>query len=304
MHHAHHSLCLTLPCFVAALVAAIVSLALSPLSASAEGAPPVRIVSMNLCTDQLTLLVAAPHQIHSLSYISSDPETSALAREAQRYPPNHGLAEEIFLMRPDLILAGAYTRPATTRMLRRLGFRVETFKPAGSFGEIRANIARLARLLGRPKRGAELIASFDEVRRARTATNSTTPPRRRPRAALYQANSHTSGRGTLAADILAHANVENLATELGLTGIVRLPLELLVINRPDLLITGDAGAHPTARAGAALTHPALAATPRHVIAMDNRWSCGTPAVLEIVRELEAVVSKMPDPQTRRTPSNS
>lgn len=268
-----------------------------------DDAAPRRVVSMNLCTDQLALLVASPGQIHSLSYISSDPEASPFAREARRYTLNHGLAEEIFLMRPDLILAGAYTRPATTRMLRRLGFRVATFTPAGSFAEIRANISRLARLLGRTKRGSELLTLFDKAHRARTAMRPTPEHPRRPRAALYTANSHTSGRGTLAADIIAHADFDNLATELGLTGIVRLPLELLVINRPELLITGDAGGHPTARAGAALTHPALRDTPDHVVTMDNRWSCGTPAVLDIVRELEAIIATTPATKASRAPSN-
>ena len=259
---------------------------------------------MNLCTDQLALLVAAPNQIHSLSYFARDPASSPLAREARSYQPNHGLAEEIFLMRPDLILAGAYTRHATTQMLRRLGFRVETFKPAGSFDDIRANISRLARLLGRNDRARELLAAFDRARHSRSANARRPTQGRRPLAALYYANSHTSGRGTLASDILAHARLDNLATELGLGGIVRLPLELLVINRPDLLITGDAGGHPAARAGAALTHPALKSNDGEVVAMDNRWSCGTPAVLDIVRELEAVVLKKTDPTARHFPSKS
>ncbi len=293
---------------LARLVIALLTLACAPTAVRAgqtgDAAPAHRLVSMNLCTDQLALLVAAPSQIHSLSYFARDPASSPLAREARRYKPNHGLAEEIFLMRPDLILAGAYTRHATTQMLRRLGFRVETFKPAGSFDDIRVNISRLARLLGRNDRARELLAAFDRARHNRTAHANRSTQARRPLAALYYANSHTSGRGTLASDILAHARLDNLATELGLGGIVRLPLELLVINRPDLLITGDAGGHPAARAGAALTHPALKGNDGEVVAMDNRWSCGTPAVLDIVRELEAVVLKKTDPKAPHFPSKS
>ena len=302
MHHVHPPLRLTLSGFVPVLVAAVICLALTPLAARADGSRPARIVSMNLCTDQLALLVAAPEQIHSLSYISRDPASSPLAEEARRYPPNHGLAEEIFLMRPDLVLAGAYTRRETTNMLARLGFRVETFAPAASFDDIRANIRRLGRLLGRETRASHLLAAFDQARSRRRATTPADHRGPRPLAALYYANSHTSGRGTLASDILDHARVENLATSLGLGGIVRLPLELIVYRAPDLLITGDAGHHPTARAGAALQHPALRANRGRIIAMDNRWSCGTPAVLDIVRELEDVVMEKTRPERPDTPS--
>jgi iron complex transport system substrate-binding protein len=187
-------------------------------------------------------------------------------------------------------------------MLARLGFRVETFAPAASFDDIRANIRRLGRLLGRETRASHLLAAFDQARSRRRATTPADHRGPRPLAALYYANSHTSGRGTLASDILDHARVENLATSLGLGGIVRLPLELIVYRAPDLLITGDAGHHPTARAGAALQHPALRANRGRIIAMDNRWSCGTPAVLDIVRELEDVVMEKTRPERPDTPS--
>ena len=297
---------LRLICLAYVLVAAGVSIALTSLAANADGrpaaGPPGRIVSMNLCTDQLALLVAAPEQIHSLSYISRDPASSPLAEEARRYPPNHGLAEEIFLMRPDLVLAGAYTRRETTNMLIRLGFRVESFAPATSFDDIRANIRRLGHLLGREEHASHLLAAFDRARNRRRAATQADPGAPPPLAALYYANSHTSGRSTLASDILAHARLENLATSLGLGGIVRLPLELIVFSAPDLLITGDAGHHPTARAGAALQHPALRANRGQIVAMDNRWSCGTPAVLDIVRELEDVVMEKTRPERPTTPS--
>jgi iron complex transport system substrate-binding protein len=304
MHHDHHPLLLI--CLGYVLVATGISLALTSFTVNADGkptaGPPSRIVSMNLCTDQLALLVAAPEQIHSLSYISRDPAASPLAEEARRYPPSHGLAEEIFLMRPDLVLAGAYTRRETTNMLTRLGFRVETFAPATSFDDIRTNIRRMGRLLDRAKRASHLLTAFDRARSRRRAATQADPRDPRPLAALYYANSHTSGRGTLASDILAHARLENLATSLGLGGIVRLPLELIVFNAPDLLITGDAGHHPTARAGAALQHPALRANRSQIVAMDNRWSCGTPAVLDIVRELEDVVMEKTRPERPATSS--
>jgi iron complex transport system substrate-binding protein len=271
----------------------VLALLLALLAGRADAGPPRKVVSMNLCTDQLALLIAYPGQLYSVSYVSHDPATSPLASVARAYRPNHGLAEEIFLMHPDLVLAGAYTRRQTTDMLTRLGFDVETFAPAASFDDIRANIRRLGHLLDRVSRAEALVTAFDAALARPLRATGTEAGRRQPLAALYDANSYTFGRGTLAADILSHANLDNLATILGLGGIVRLPLELIVYNAPDLLITGDAGAQPTARAGAALTHPALRRSPGRTFTMDNRWACGTPIVLDIVRELDRTVAKTP-----------
>ena len=75
-----------------------------------------------------------------------------MAEEAEAYILNHGRAEEIFMMRPDLVIAGSFTTRATVEMLRRLGFRVEEFAPASSFADIRENLRRMGDLLGRRKR--------------------------------------------------------------------------------------------------------------------------------------------------------
>jgi hypothetical protein len=103
-------------------------------SAAAEA--PRRVVSMNLCTDQLAMLIAAPGQLRSVSHLATDPSASAMAEEALDHDINHGLAEEIYLMRPDLVIAGSFSNRATLDMLRRL------------------EIARRVRTGLRPRRGA------------------------------------------------------------------------------------------------------------------------------------------------------
>ena len=41
--------------------------------------------------------------------------------EAQAYPPNYGQAEQVFLMRPDLVLAGTFTAQGTVDAAARPG---------------------------------------------------------------------------------------------------------------------------------------------------------------------------------------
>lgn len=251
---------------------------------AAHGGAPSRVVSMNLCTDQLAMLMAADGQLHSVSYLASDPSSAVMADVATSYAVNHGLAEEIFIMKPDLVLAGTFTSRATVAMLDRLGFRVEVFPPAYTFSEIREQIRRMGALLGRETRAEELVDEFD--RRLAAAV----PPAhvKRPLAALYYANGYTSGAGTLAAAVVEAAGFENLGTRLGLSGTVRVPLETLVMAAPDLVIGDLANAEDSARAFDPFRHPAL----RLVLAgrgltsvPDKYWVCGAPFTAEAVAQL-------------------
>lgn len=50
---------------------------------------PKRVVSINVCTDQLAILLAREGQLQSVSYLSQDPELSVMAAKARQLPANH-----------------------------------------------------------------------------------------------------------------------------------------------------------------------------------------------------------------------
>lgn len=270
------------PRLVVAFLALLVLCAVKAGGASADTAPS-RVVSINVCSDQLAMLIAHPSQLHSVSHLARDAEMSAMAEKARAYRINHGRAEEIFLMKPDLVIAGTFTSRATVGLLRRLGFRVAEFAPASSFDDIRENLRRMGRLLGRADKAEALIAELD--------TGLERYPRdlkRAPLAALYYANSYTSGGGTLANEALERAGFRNLAKTLGYTGSVRLPLEVVVNNAPDVIIGGSDAEGPRGHAADNLVHPALRAVAggRAIVALpDKYWICGTPFTAEAVRIL-------------------
>ena len=66
--------------------AAATSLALVGASASVS-ARTGGIVSLNLCTDELVLLVADPARVRSVSYLSHSADETPLWRAARRYRP-------------------------------------------------------------------------------------------------------------------------------------------------------------------------------------------------------------------------
>ena len=262
------------------LAALSLVLGAAPLRADA----PARVVSMNLCTDQLALMIAGPGQLVSVSHFAVDPTMSAMADQAAGLPANHGRAEELYLLAPDIVLADVWSSPATVAMLRRLGVEVVQFTPGESMAEIRANIARMGAVLGQQDRAAGLLADFD----ARLSALLADPPARRPRAALYGPNGYTYGPSTLAGQILQAAGFDNIAAEAGLDYGGSLSLERLVMAAPDLVISGEDSGPGRSRAEDVLDHPALAGMRFGGAVTDRDWACATPHALDAVARMVAV----------------
>ncbi|WP_273784522.1 ABC transporter substrate-binding protein [Brucella intermedia] len=242
---------------------------------------PKRVVSINVCTDQLAILLAREGQLQSISYLSQDPELSVMAAKARQLPANHAQAEEVFLMKPDLVLAGTFSSRATVGLLRRLGVRVEEFAPARSFSDIEDHLRRMGELLGRQ---AEASREIDKMKAALAAIQQ---PVRRKTVALYYANSYTSGRGTLVDEAVRLAGLDNLADKTGVSGSAPLSLEKLVLEKPDILVRSSRERAP-ALAFENFEHPALRAFERQARAVtieDNLTVCGGPFSVEAVAEL-------------------
>src|SRR5690606_7554056 len=152
------------------------------------------------------------------------------AREADDLPVNHAQAEELFLMKPDLVLAGTFSSRATVGLLRKLGVRVEEFAPARSFSDIEDHLRRMGDLLGKQ------VGASQQVDKMKAALAAIRPPAQRKPVALYYANGDASGQGTLVDEAVRLAGLGNLADRAGIRGSAPLPLEKLVLENPDILV--------------------------------------------------------------------
>ena len=249
------------------------------LWATLAHAAPQKIVSLNLCTDQLLMLLADPNQIVSLSKIVDDQNVSFLAKRSAEFKKNRGDAEEIFVNNPDLVVAGVYTEKATVQILQSLGVRVEIFPIEQNFDDIVKNIRKMGLLIGHSDRAKRMIDDFNfRLEELRSGISE------RPRAAIYSANGYTTGTDTLSGQILKTAGFRNITEEVGMSFGGTLPLETLVMLKPDLVITGKA--YPGhSRSEEILKHPALRPF-KAITQTDAKWVCGTPAVLDAVEELQ------------------
>src|SRR6185436_17792881 len=89
----------------------VLALALTGNAAPAD-APP-RLVSMNVCTDQLLLTLADPEQILGLSRFARDGWQAGKAADIARYPVLSGAAEDVLVIKPDIVVASAFDKRAT-----------------------------------------------------------------------------------------------------------------------------------------------------------------------------------------------
>lgn len=243
---------------------------------------PLRVVSMNLCTDQLAMLVAGKGQLYAVSKLASDPRSSAMVEQAGTYETNHGLAEEIYLMQPDLVLAGKFSARATVDMLKRLDIPVAIFNAAYSLDDVRARLLQMGAVLGQQTRAAALVDAFDQ-----RLTDYQQEQSLSPRVALYYANGYTSGDKTLAGQILQAAGLNNIAAEAGFASGGLMPLEVLAMANPDTVLTSSP--YPAAsRADEIKEHPVITALRGAVSGpslTDHDWICGTPFVLRAIDDM-------------------
>ena len=257
-------------------------------------AQPQRIVSMNLCTDELLMRIVDPARIAAITHLSQQPVNAPLGLDAiaSKLAINHGLAEEVIALKPDLILAGSFTTSTATALLRRLGYTVLIFEPENSFDDMRANIRKLAAATGDTAKAEQIIADFD-TRLA--ALQARIPDDRRPIFADIGVNNYITGDNTLYAEVVNGAGYRTLGQALGFSGYRTVALEQILTVRPALMSTATPWTSPPSLSTMALGHPALRAmtarTP-HVEIPERYTTCGAPSLLGAIEILVEAREKM------------
>ncbi|MCP3870166.1 MAG: ABC transporter substrate-binding protein [Gammaproteobacteria bacterium] len=246
--------------------------------------PPSRVVSINLCSDQLLLMLARPRQIASISRLALEPNSSYMSDAAAGFPVNDAKLEQLLSLDPDLILAGGYSSPSLIRLLKRLGYRVEIVPSSVNLEQIHSNIRLVARLVGDEDLGETIIEEMNlRVHQISVRSSST-----RNRALFYQPRGYTSGSGTLQDLALTLAGWRNLSAELGVNGYGSLDLESLLISNPDQIFTSAYAPETDSVAQRQLRHPALAWVTGNNPLIDipyRYWICGGPMLVDAVEAL-------------------
>lgn len=255
-------------------LAAIVSLAtFVGLRAAPGAAAGPRIASMNLCTDQLLVPLADPEQILGLSRYSRDAWQSFSAGDAQHYPKLSGSAEDILVIRPDVVVASLYDKRSTRELLKENGLHLAEFAVPRNLDEVKAQIREMGDLVGHPDRASAEIARLDDaIARARVTVSQ-----HRYKVLPLSRRGWVSGRDSLLSSLLTETGLFNAAGDLGIAFGGYASLEAIVNLRPDFIVVADAGERADDDGQAFLLHPALERLyppSRRIVIPDRLTVCG------------------------------
>lgn len=248
-------------------------------------AAPKRIVSINLCTDQLVLMLAPREHIQSLSHLAVDPEYSFMWHKAKGLTLNDGLVEQIIPLKPDLILAGTHSSTEASNMLKQLGYPVKVLPLPQSLNEVGNFILKMGELLEQEDKAAQLLANMNARIKTVQQLKQNQP---KELAVIYAPNGFTAGSKTFKHELLTYAGYRNLAAEAGIDYYGNLSVEQVLSAQPDLMIIDDSTRNQDSLAQSYTNHPALkrlmGAT--GIIKLPvNQWLCGGPMAADAIETL-------------------
>lgn len=255
-----------------------------PTPEAPPGAKPMRIVSLDYCADNYLLKLADDAQILALSPEATR-EFSYMRTAARGRPTVRPVAEDVLILRPDLVVRSYGGGPDAAAFFERAGIPVlqigwVSHIEGDAPGSITFSIRDISTALGQVDRGEALIAEF----RARLDTLG------RPTSgdtALYMTpGGVTTGPGSLIHEMLIVAGLDNFETQPGWRS---LPLERLAYEQPDRIAASfydDGAINP--HAWSAARHPvarALVARP-DTVPLEGAWTaCGGWFILEAIEAL-------------------
>lgn len=221
------------------------------VSAHAAGLP--RVVSINLCTDQLLLPLADPAQILGLSRFSHDAWQSWAADDARRFPSLSGGAEDVLVLKPDVVVASLFDKRSTRELLKAQGLRLAEFSVPRNLDEVKAQIREMGEIVRHQDRAEAEIARLDAaMMRARRAVEE-----RRYSVLPLSRRGWVSGSDSLVSSLLTETGLFNAAADLGVGQGGFASLEAIVHAKPDFLLLSEAGDRAEDDGRAFLLHPAL-----------------------------------------------
>ncbi len=247
---------------------------------SVQADAPRRVISMNLCADQMVLLLAEPGTVASVSFLTADSQESPVAHLVGDAVLNHGQAEEIIALEPDLVVAGRYTTSAAKVLLRRLGYEVVEVDLPPSLDGVREAFLSLGEVLGRQQRARDIIGEIDQrfsQLDRRVAGHSFGS------VLILDANGFTVGRPSLIDQMLSRIGLYNVAADLGVGDFGQLSLEAVILAQPKYIVRLSYRPNSPSLANQTLSHPALMKFlgDQRMISIPQSWvSCGGPYLVD------------------------
>ena len=249
-----------------------------------SSASSVSVSSINLCADQLILLLADAEQIHSVSLLAHDRAGSFLYQTAKMFPANDGHSEQVLAEQPDLVIAGQYSPAYTVKLLENVGINVKVLPLATTIESMLGNIQMVSAWVGQQQRGQRIIDSL-RVRIDQFDAYPDDPPT----AAIYDPNGYSVGADSLRGEMLTLAGLKNIAADIGIESYGHMSLESMVVSSPDIIVDSPYSPGTFSRAQQLTKHPAIRQSglqPEVVIVPSNMTICAGPWTVDAIEQLQ------------------
>ena len=267
---------------------AMIALALPGSTTLAATLP--RLVSMNVCADQLLLTLADPEQILGLSRFARDGWQSQ-AGDISRYQVLSGGAEDVLLIRPDIVVASAFDKRSTRELLKAKGLHLVELAVPKTLDEARQQIREAGDITGHPDRAAVEIARLDAaLARARRAVSE-----RHYRVLPLSRRGWVAGSDSFVGSLLGETGLRSAAGDLGFAFGGFASLEAIVNLRPDFIVVSQAGDTAKDDGQAFLLHPALERfypPEKRIVIPERMTECGGVLLADALDALTAEVKRV------------
>ena len=200
-------------------------------------APPERIVTLSMSTDEVMLGLVEPERIAAVNGLLDDPVSSNVTGLVKAIPQRIGnpTAEELMALHPDLVIVPDWGDLTIVPSLREVGLKVVVCKGARNLAEIRETITLLAAAAGVPERGEKLLTMMDEKLAGIQEKAAQIPQEERKRVVLISLMAGYGGLGSSFDEACRYAGVVNGRAELGIRDFQVMTKEQLVQIDPDIL---------------------------------------------------------------------
>jgi iron complex transport system substrate-binding protein len=220
-------------------------------------APPQRIISQTLGTDEILFAICPPARIVGVSTLARDEVYSNVLDQARATsaPPIKD-AEQVLRLKPDIIFVASYSRAEVVEVLRASHAPIFRFANFDHIDDIETNVRIVGRAIGEDAAADALVADMD--RRLAALAGRVKGPR--PRVMSYSTDGFTAGANTLFNDVIRAAGGDNVPAEKGIDGFARISGEQVVQWNPDVIVSGARPGQEQAVRDSLLRNPAVAAT--------------------------------------------
>jgi len=239
-----------------------------------------RIVSTNLCIDSLVIALVGRKGVVAVSSVAGDSRYSLIAKEVAGIKKVNFNAEQVYSLKPTIVLASNFSSPKTRHAMSKLGLRVILVDYARSIDDIAKNLVHLGYLLNASGKAKDLIETLRNIEFSADKSQGLM-------AIQYSENRYVNGQNSLIRDVFQRSGFGEKNSLIQAQGGRFLPSEFVIKAKPDLLLL-DENKNQQIHFQNPNYHSSLYKTLGSTMVTHIKqkyWSCGTPKIIDLIQQL-------------------